>query len=147
MLTEKQKSLILDIAISSMKYQKNVNLKKEDLDVTVREGNEKAACSLLIFSKSARDQFRMKLYVTGLSSQTNTGVLAFTQSENFSTGLSDEMFVTDVVLERDVFHKFYSHATSPQFAIDSQKEVGMLKQTDGGGFILSHVGKFKLRFA
>src|SRR5574343_91610 len=146
MLTSEQKSLLIGAALDAFKYQKGIKLQATDFEVKIGEGNDKSLCGILIYTKTTTDNFRMKFYYTGLGGMTACGVLTLTQTQNYATGTGDEMFVADIVLDREKFRTLDAYIRSNDFLEDKEESKGYLRLKDGtGSFVLRNGSRIKLR--
>lgn len=141
MITEAQKLSLITAALMTFKMQKGLSFNPANFDLYVDKPNNSSLCSIYIYSKRQDDNFKLKLYVTSFSVFTNIENFFFTQEENYSTGLNDEIHVSNCTLSKSEFRSFEMYLYSRQFQDDIITATDNIKKEDNSGFFLLENGQ------
>jgi hypothetical protein len=136
MITDQQKLSIVTTALFSFRMQYGIDFNPADFDIIIDKPNISSLCSMYIVSKRTDDNFKIKLYVKGISNYTSVTNYRLIQEENYSTGLDDEVQLAEITLDKTEFRSFYSYLLSAQFVADVIQSTNFIISEDGLGKIL-----------
>ncbi len=141
MLTQQQQDTLLKEVLAAFKSQKGISFDYNEFQISVGKPNDRSMCSLNITSDRRDDNFRIKLYIIDFKNFTTIGNFVFTQEENYSTGLNDEVFICDCSLDKNEYRGFYFYLLSPKFTSDVMTAVNNLGMEDSGCILLENGSK------
>jgi hypothetical protein len=145
MLTELQKSLLLGEVINAFRMQYSITFTPSDFIIIIDKPNATSLASLYLISSRTDDHFRIKLYVTAFNTFTTIGSYQLTQEANYAAGPEDEIYMSNIVLDRVAFRSFYQYLLSDQYRQDIILATDRIQLEDGSGFILNETVGYTLQ--
>ena len=113
MLSDVQKTDIINRALAAFQKQYGVKREASDMSINIDKPNVKALCSIFITSNS--DEFRIKLNLVAMDATTSITAYRDSQLQGYGPGSEDEVVVASLTLSRKDFGSFYTYLKSPMF--------------------------------
>ena len=137
MLTEQQKTAILQAALTAFRLQRGITFNVADFDLIIDKPAQNSFCSFYVVSKRTDDHLRLKLYVNNFSKFTNVESFRLIQEQNYSSGANDEVQLANMTLDVTEFRSFQQYLLSDQFRQDVITATDRIQLEDGTGFVLT----------
>jgi len=137
MLTQAQKTELLNMALSSLRFSKGIVANINDFEILIEKPNATSLCSLYLYTKRQDDNLRLRLYVKEFSRFTSVDPFILTQMENYGPGKEDEIYVADCRLDNIVFSSFSKYILSTTFRDQVINATNRLILDNETGYLLT----------